>query len=90
VKLKSADKIAKNPRQIRGKSNPPQVFTPDLSETVAASEDVCGNFRQCLEDPALDGADRHAAGEIPAAAIDVRLVPLESGGTPAAAVVCLS
>jgi hypothetical protein len=48
------------------------------------------HFRQCLENAALDGADRHAASEIPATAIDVRLVPFESGGTPAATVVCLS
>jgi hypothetical protein len=58
-------------------------------ETVTACENVCGDFRQCLEDAALDGADRHAAGEIPATAIDVRLVPFESGGTSAAAIVCL-
>lgn len=65
-----------------------RVVFPGL-ETVAAGEDVCGDFRQCLENAALDGADRHAGGEIPATAIDLRLVPFESGGTPAAAVVRL-
>jgi len=58
-------------------------------ETVTARENVCGDFRQCLENAALDGADRHAGGEIPATAIDVRLVSFESGGTSAAAIVCL-
>jgi hypothetical protein len=66
-----------------------RVVFPGL-ETVAAGENVCGDFRQCHENPALDGADRHAGGEIPATAIDIRLVPFESGGTPAAVVVCLS
>jgi len=58
-------------------------------ETVTACENLCGDFRQCLENATLDGADRHAGGEIPATAIDVRLVPFKSGGTSAAAIVCL-
>jgi hypothetical protein len=58
-------------------------------ETVIACENVCGDFRQCLENAALDGADRHAGGEIPATAIDVWLVPFESGSAPAAAIACL-
>jgi hypothetical protein len=49
----------------------------------------CGDFGQCLEDATLDGTDRHAAGEILATTIDVRLVPLESGGSIAPAIVCL-
>jgi hypothetical protein len=58
-------------------------------KTVTARENVCGDFSQCLENAALDGAHRHAVGEISAAAIDVRLVPFQSGSTPTTAVVCL-
>lgn len=50
---------------------------------------MCGDFGQCPEDAALDGAVRHAAGEISATTIDIRLVPFESGGSTAAAIVCL-
>jgi len=37
----------------------------------------------------LDGTDCHAAREIPATTVDIRLVPFEFGGTPAAAIICL-
>jgi serine/threonine protein kinase len=36
-------------------------------ETKPAREDLRGNFRQCLENPDLDSADRLAADQVPAA-----------------------
>jgi dTDP-D-glucose 4,6-dehydratase len=33
-------------------------------EAIVAGENLCGDFGQCAENPTLDGADRHVAGEI--------------------------
>jgi hypothetical protein len=65
-----------------------EVFFRALKQSLRVKTFV-GDFRQCLENAALDGADRHAGGEIPATAIDVRVVPFEFGGPSAAATVCL-
>jgi ribosomal protein S10 len=77
------------------------VFEVTVQELAAADEYEVSEYKrvlvllrsgaraQCLENAALDGADRHAGGEIPATAIDVRLVPFQSGGPPAAAIVCV-
>ena len=58
-------------------------------ETVAASKNPCGNFGPSAEDATLDGADRHAAGEILAVEVNLWLVAFQSGGAAAPTTVCL-
>ena len=66
---------------------PTVVFS--CPETVAASKDFCGNLGPSAEDATLDGADRHAAGEILAVEVNLWLVAFQSGGAAASATVCL-
>ena len=60
------------------------------AEADLQNQDVCGNQRQCGEDPSLDGADRDAGAEVPAVEITVFLVVVDTGGPAAAAIVLLS
>ncbi len=65
-----------------------ELFFKALKQTLQ-NQDVCGNQRQCGEDPSLDGADRDAGAEVPAVEITVFLVVVDSGGFAAAAIVLL-
>ena len=65
-----------------------ELFFRALKQSLRVKTFV-GTSANALKTQLLDGADRHAGGEIPATAIDVRLVPFQSGGPPAAAIVCL-
>src|ERR1019366_5454988 len=58
-------------------------------EAIAAGENLCGDFGQCAENPALDGADRHTAGEILAVEVGLWLVPIKPRGAATPATVCL-
>ena len=65
-----------------------ELFFRALKQSLRVKTFV-GTSANALEDAALDGADRHAAGEISATEVDVRLVPFESGGPPTPAAICL-
>src|ERR1700693_1416646 len=60
-----------------------------IFEAASPCQNMCGDFGQCPQDPDLGCANRDAAREISPTAIDVRLVPIESGGALTAAIVCL-
>jgi len=60
------------------------------AETDVEDQDVCRDQRECGQDAGLDGADRHAAVEIPAIEIDALLVVVESGRASEATTVLLS
>ena len=49
------------------------------AEAEPENQDLRGDQRQRPEGPGLDGADRHAAPQVPPAAIALRLVALEPG-----------
>ena len=60
------------------------------AEADLQNQDVCGDQRQCGEDPGLDGADSDAGAEVPAVEITVFLVVVDTGGSAATAIVLLS
>ena len=54
---------------------------------MLAGEDLCGDQRQCLADPDLDGPDCHAIAEVLEAEGHVGLVAFQFSGFIAAAVI---
>src|SRR5208283_3249293 len=68
--------------RVQGQVGDRVVFQGAQAEL--ASENLCGNLGECAADADLDGADRDVADQIPATAVDVRLVIVEPSGTAAA------
>src|ERR1700758_5241192 len=52
-------------------------------------EDLRRNLRQCTQDPDLDGTDRHAPGQDPAHAVNLRMASVQLHGPASPATVRL-
>src|SRR5208283_238005 len=68
--------------RVQGEVGDRVVFQGPQAEP--AGENLCGNLGERAADADLDGADRDVADQIPATAVDLRLVVVEPGGTAAA------